>query len=426
MDKILFRKIANENLYLSKCQKLYNSEKKHLMNQSKMIEYLFNKPTEKINCLNDLIINYDSTIKTVRLEKNDAINIMAIFFVMMETLSRYCIVYQLYKRNLVKYNKYTKPTDQNIKQTISLHKMSDLPRDKNKALPKKVEKIEGHYNEIGKKINPSLSRILGKVNYLPIISELSIKERQILKILNKYETKYKMSYLYKWNFLVDGEHLILSKLPSINIEHSFDYGIYGIMIHHGQLVQFVIEYDDETHFGITNKIVFPEVHLTDITKQYMLFQMNINLLRLNKKSNLENEIAKFLRKIKNTTNYIIQNPIKPIAKYFSTEKINDNNKNQSKKLKILDYLNQFLVDYEYNHIVYLKLSTKNEPMYESDDDEYFDNKIDKNIYSEQPGDTGLVVTDEIFHTILEDKKDLHSVKYQRADDIIVELIGAKK
>lgn len=361
-SKTLTKKRSRIGLFLSKRYDIYINEKKCLMNHPKIIEYLFNKPTEKINCLKDLLIEYDSTIKTVRLERKDAIVITANFFVIIETLKRYSLVNQL-------YNKY-------------------------------LSKITGN------------SKIM--INYLPRISDLSRGELQIMKILDKLEMKYKMSYVYKWNFLQEGENLVRFKRPTINYEQPFVYDFYGILINHGQLVQFVIEYDDDTHFDITFPN-FPKIHITDIMKQYILFQMNINLLRLNKKSNMKNEMIFFLKKIRNTTKYITHNPIKPVAKYL-------NNLSENNDLK------QFVSDYEYNHIIYLKIPVKKNPLYDSDDNNFFDNQIDKNIYSNEPADTGLIVTEDILQSIIDEKKDLHPYpdKNQEADNIIVELLKTSR
>lgn len=71
--------------------------------------------------------------------------------------------------------------------------------------------------------------------------------------------------------------------------------------------------------------------------------MNIHLLRLNRKtmSNYKTEIKNFINKIKNTTEYVIQNGIKPIAKLFGLD-------------DEIDVLKDFCEDYEYNQKRYYK------------------------------------------------------------------------
>ncbi|AUL79942.3 hypothetical protein QJ857_gp0217 [Tupanvirus soda lake] len=348
------KKISQMGIFLSRRAEVFNEEKKYLMNQPKMIEYLFNKPMRKINCLRDLLqIDYDSTIKTVRMEKKDTIAITSNFFLMSETLKRYSAVYQIYEKNTQ----------------------------------------ENHHI---------------KFDYLPSSHHFSLVEQTVMKILDKYEYKYKISYLYKWNFMTEGEHLVLTKQPTINFELPFVFDFYGILINHGQMVQFVIECDFPTKSDNNNHT--QNKHITDIIKQYILLQMNINLLRINPQSNIEKEIVNFMRKIKNTTKYIIQNPIKPAVHLFDSKTPNDD-------------LEAFCKDYDYNHVVYLKIPNKKNTVYDSDDDEFFEQQQTEELC--ESGDSKYVVDRDIFLKILKEKEDFHSVKHSEADNIIVELLKSK-
>lgn len=345
------REISQIGLYLNKRYDVYLEEKSILLNHRKMVEYLFNKPTIKINSLKDLLlIDYDSTIRLVRLEKKDKITITSQFFLLWETIKKYSSVYQTYQD--------------------LLHSM----------------KSKRYFN------------------CLPIIQELPEIKQNIIKILDQYEYRYKISYLCQWSFYQEGEHLVLTKLPTVNLEQKFVYDFYGIMINHGQLIQFVIEYDDDS--------MNEQQHISNIIKQFILFQKNINLLRLNKNSNIKKEIVDFIRKIKNTSKYVSQNSIRPIARLFNSSSINP-------------HLVKFCVNYEYNHIVYLKMPTKKILIYDSDDEDFFDQHIKANVELTDPADDEYTVSQNIIFKIIEEKKDLHPVKRSEVDDILVELIGIK-
>lgn len=316
-----------------RCQTFLN-EKKSLMNHHKMIEYLFNKPLEEVS------IDYESSIKLVRMPKSAIIEITSHFFVLLETQRRFDLIVHLYQ-------KYLDP----------------------KMIPKQM-----------------------------ILNDQSDEKKIIMKILDKLEFKFKLSYIYNWNFEQNGEHLSLAKLPTVNLEQQFVYHFYGILVNHGQMIQFVIEYDPVKMSVYEQQI--------GIIKQQILFQKNIHLLRLNHKMNLQKEIISFFGKIKNTVSYITRNPIR---KHLSNQ-------------KIMSELELFRVNYQYNHLIYLKLAPEKDTYYDSDDDQFFIDQIKKT----KPPPDGKIVSNNVFQQIMKEKEETKTEKFSEADNIMVELIGNLK
>lgn len=341
--KKITSEISKLGIELSKIYDKYSQEKYKYINHKRIIEYLFNKPLEKIST------NYESTVRLVRLELSDPTFISCKFDIMHTLLSNYSEKHKNYVRLCKKY-----------------------------------------YGE-AKSMN---------INYLPTVYELSHQEKNIMKILDLIESKVpnKFKYIYKWNFMVEGEDNNIVKLPTVNYQQPFVYDFYGVTMWHNQLVQFVILFDNDNS-------------QTDIEKQYILHQMNIHLLRLNRKSNFKKDIISFIKRIRNSTEYIIQGALKPSTKVIDFPLFDD--------------------DYEYNHKIYLKIPPKKYPKYDSDDDDFFEYQFIKDQNEEIDAEPSLVVTSDFFQKILEEKKDLHPPKKkskneQKAEKIIVELIKNKK
>lgn len=333
------KKLAQIGMVMTKCYETFVDEKRQLLNHPRMVEYFFNKPTPKSPSdpkgLTKLLSDYDMTTKIVRMQPTDTINIMSHFFVMSELLQRYDHVHKIHQKNNSKI----------------------------------------------------------KIDYLPLHSSLSENELMILHILDKYADRYKMGYIYKWNFMVEGEHNNASKIPTVNISEKFVYDFYGCIVHHGQLVQFVVQHND-----------------LPIWAQFALFQMNIHLLVQTKPD--KKEIGEFLHQIRNTSQYIIHHP---------TKKMGDST-------KISKWLGKFITEYNYNHIICLRQPQPKDAMYDSDDDEYFAQKTEKDVEIEEDQSECFVITDDIVNKIIQKKEHYHPEKRRdtRADDIMVELVGSKK
>jgi hypothetical protein len=297
----IISKISRIGKELSKCYEDFLIEKHDYLNHKRIVEYLFNKPLKKVLSYYNLIsVDYESSIKLVRLELNGTTEFDDYFGSMNNFLYDFSEKYDLYEKYIKIY--------------------------------------EQQYNKIFNK--------LLKFDYLPVLSKLNVHEKNIMQILdginNMMEDKF--HYIYKWNFIVEGEYTNLMKLSTVNYQQSFVYDFYGITMWHDQLVHFVILFDADSHFDSSDE-KFDKIHHDDILRQYMLCQMNIHLLRLNKKSNLKREIISFIKKISTSTMYIIQGKIKPIARLF-----------QSKE--VIDELALFKEDYEYNHVIYSKIPIK--------------------------------------------------------------------
>jgi hypothetical protein len=430
----IISEISRVGKELSRIYEDFLIEKHDYLNHKKTIEYLFNKPLEKVSSYHDLMyVSYESparerSVKLVRLELKDKSKINSFWFLMNEFLSDFSEEYNFYEKYIKIYEqKYNKSFNELLKFDYLPVSPIYLP----------------HFVCTFCKTKRN-SQKNGKLAKNWVKSKLNIHKKNIMQILNKINNAMnnKFSYVYKWNFKVEGEHTNLMKLPTVNNQQSFVYDFYGITMWYDQLVQFVILFDDDSHFDsspfCSQKVEekFDKIHYDDILKQFMLFQMNIHLLRLNERSNLKTEILSFIKRIRirTSTKYVIEGKIKPIARLF-----------QSKE--VIDELALFKEDYEYNHVIFLKIPPiggirqrllvssagpiKKNPKYNSD--EYFEYQSIKDNYSEVAADSGALVSTDVLKNIIyrpskpEDKEDFHPLKKEtfnekKANEIIVELM----
>lgn len=369
--------LKKEGLKLSGHYEKYLVAKKRLINHDKMVEYIFNKSMMKIDGPRDLITSHkmmkNYPIRLVRLEKGEPIQIIKYFTIINKAL--YTFV-------------HTNTSCKKYLESVKKNKIVDI------------------------------------FHCLPLVEELSKKKQYIIKVLDTFEYTHNMIYIYEWSMAQEGVHLTVFHKPEINYGQPFVYDFYGITIDHGLLNQFVILYDDETHFDLSSKD-YNNIHVNDIYKQHILFQMNIHLLRLNRKSKILDEITSFLDKIINATNYISINPITPQKKLF--------NKNAKKYIPDLD---NFAKDYNYNHVVYSKMPVKKYTNYEPDDEIFFNDLINKKYESKlKPHDQSAhsyTVTSDVLNKILKMKQTSKKTKSDkmsetnnsdRAGEIVVKLIG---
>ena len=348
----------NKKFLVLQLSKLYDSfmdEKKNFLNHPKIIEYLFNKALINISSLTDLLINYNSDVKIVRLEKKDIQKIEFNFFGLIESLKLYS-------------DKY----DQ-------------------KKLPQRIQ-----------------------INYLPKLIDLDRNQVKIMRILDKLENKKIISYVYKWSFIQEGSHLSTLKAATVNFENETIYDFFGVYIHRSKMDLFVIQFDDDSHFNSKSKS-FVETHINDIQMQYILFQMNIHLLRINAKSNFSKEICDFLKKIKKSTEYVSINSIKPLKRIFNNSvPAND--------------LIQFSQDFNYNrNNIYFKLRFRKNEMYDSKDDNYINSLVNEYNTNDKiiPKEESIIVSNEFVNKIIKEKESAYGKSLDRAEKIIVELIGHK-
>lgn len=244
-------KFVNE---LREIRKMFDVEKIQLLNHVKMIEYLFNKPTRKIEYLDEILIDYEDTVRCVMLDPGDEEYITTAFTKLCSLFNDYS---EKYVAGLSKY----------------------LPT----------------YDDLGKE-ERSIDKILDNL-------ALSIN--------------YKLYHLPRWSFYQKGkEDLALVEKKYVRLPRLRCH-FYGILINNdGKLSQFVIEYDSDRHFD-TGAIKFPNIHINDIIKQYYLFQLSVHILRLRKHSDFEREIKHFLDSLIKTNEYVSMHPIRANALLFN-------------------------------------------------------------------------------------------------------------
>ena len=344
MKNSILSKISKIGIKLYLKDEKYLQYKKKFLNNKKVITYLFNKPLEKITSLHSLIsLTYDNTINLVRLELND--NFLYDFDFIFLLLNDFINYFGVLKKYTIRLNNHN------------------------------LSKWKFH-------------------NFI----EPTIYQHKIIDILEEMpdRTNNKLLYVYNWTFLIVGNHTNLNIQAKMNYQSNEMYDFYGIITNYGQMIHFVILYDDDSHFDM-NSNKFIQIHQKDIMIQYFLYQMNINLLRLSKKSDFKKEIYSFMDKIRNTTSYILQNQIKPIPSFFKSKKENI-------------HLTTFCDDYEYNHKIYLTNTNKKKYQYDWKYDNFFEKQSIKNNYSKIPMDEGIVVPKNFLKGILKEKEGLHIPK----------------
>lgn len=320
----------------------YLDIKIELMNNPRMIEYLYNKHTISIRNAADLALDCNSdSIRTVRMDIYEInLHIIPSMFMMLELLKLYDEIYKEYTYYASKYRlkEFFKPV-------------------------------------------------------LPLYSNMTSLEKSIQKVLNKYEKRNFLSYVYKWSFDIPAKELVHTsqKIP-INYSHNQIYDFYGMIYSHRQLVQFVImcEEDDESQ------------HLDNLILQYILFQLNINLLRITSKHHLKSQIKNFLKQLNNTTEYVLINPIKP--DYQILKKIS----------KLPSQLITFISEYRTNHATYLK-----EPIPHNladSEDEYYETQFEQNL-TNSPPDESYVISNEALKRVTKSKNQFKSPKSKFRSDV---------
>ena len=328
----LFAIISKIPIALSKNYEIYIKEKKALLNYPKVVQYLFNKPIKKCTKLSDLLVNYECTVKKICISDTQKLELSCMFDVLNESLYRHTIFEKKYTNSLKKYSSITR-----------------------------------------RKLN------IDKFDYLPKFTDLSKKHKLISQMLDNIAAKYSLYYIYRWCF--SNNNLDSKEIPEeIKLEQDFVYDFYVTFVYKNRLIQFVIEYDGAEHF-----IGDAEIHINDLFKQYVLFQMNIHLLRLNKKTNIQKSIRGFIKKIISGNEYVISNRIDGLEDYFTNE-INDD---------IITFFN----NYKHNHIVCLRAMDTNDFM--SDDEDLSNPKNIPN-YVDDPDD-GVAVGNDFIEQIMKKK-----------------------
>lgn len=216
---------------------------------------------------------------------------------------------------------------------------------------------------------------------------------QIKTILDKI--KINLVYLSEWDFVSNNKNNVIKNTKPVIYEQDWTYDFFGIIEYRSKLSLFVILFDEE---NISRRI--------EVRKQYILYQMNIHLLRLNSRSDIKTEINNFIKKIIYKDSYVIIHGIRG-------------------ELKINDQIMIFVDNYIINHHIYLKMRPKKNTSYKSEDDEYFENDWDINLFVIDPPDPGIVVSPRVWNYLMEKEKQKVRVKNKnenRAGEILVEFI----
>ncbi|MEM3062950.1 MAG: hypothetical protein QW303_05340 [Nitrososphaerota archaeon] len=203
------------------------------------------------------------------------------------------------------------------------------------------------YNKYVNKTNQkSKIRVL---TFLPILSQVSSSDRRIIRTLEDLSKSYCLCYTYQWSF---GEQKLV---------HDF----YVILVHKNRLIQFVIEHRIEND-------------VEDIVRQYILFQMNVHLLRLVDKKQIKKRIVKFVDKLTKTNHYLV---------------VHGREMDQKNIANILrnEYFITFRRNYQHNHIIYLKMKCT--------DNEFSDESSDTSV-AKEPVDDFSVVSEETFKKLV--------------------------
>lgn len=196
--------------------------------------------------------------------------------------------------------KYKRKTQIKIPCTIKMKRYIKMYEKEHKDLKIKRKELRKNKRKY-KKICEEL-----QIKNINLESKTSLKmykgEKKIQKVLKKLKTQYDLYYFhnYRLNFCKN----------KINLE--YDY--LCMLINNGLILLFVIEYDGEQHYGPNKIYDYEETHKRDILKQYYLYNLNINLIRLNKKSEVSKEIKKFIKDMIQKKDYLLKNPIKPNKK----------------------------------------------------------------------------------------------------------------
>lgn len=305
--------MRNNVIALSSIYSKYLDLKFELLNNKKIIEYMYNKPISKVETeINSN--NYDDDIKIIILSDDEKIIINNTMINILELHTEYTNKYYESKKN----------------------RTSEL-------------KIDLTKNEI-----------------------------LIAEFLEKIATKYHNDFVYtfNWNFNIDGDDSNLLKKATVNFQDNHNYSFFGITTFKNHLIMFVIIYINNSN---DHNIVI---------RQYMMYNMNINILILSEKSNIEEEIRHFIKKIKHTTDYTIYNQV------VNKKIINKHNE------VIINYID----DYKYNYII----NTKNEKSKKNIDninytDDFYEKIIIKDSWTDENQDSELKISNNIFNKIINDR-----------------------
>lgn len=218
----------------------------------------------------------------------------------------------------------TRPKNKSLYKWILMHKkMHDELADERRIYWNMHRKFAKENNVIVKKLNKIEKTLYGtdKQTFIEFSETYQIEkysnkpknptigETRVMNFLSHVSKKYKLIYFfrYKWSFC-------RNILP-------LEYDFYCVLEHSNRFIHFVIEFDGDQHMKDLNFFDYEKNHQLDIMKQHYLFEMNIPLLRVNNKHDVEKIIIEFINEIFISDTYVGINLLEPTKKLFEcTEK----------------------------------------------------------------------------------------------------------
>lgn len=255
----LIARITQIIMKLNSISQEYDDAFLEFMNIPKIREYLFNKPVRKfIDPQKGFTYACSYYIRDIHVDDDLRDQLMSIMF----PLLNYRQMYETYYRSL----------------------LSDWK----------------HYQ----KLSIAMPDIKKRIPYIPRIhTNITI----IAKVLSTY--KRDLYYVPQWSFFWISDGLNFDE-NAYQFSTKFNIDFYGLCINKkNSMVQFSIIYDS------TSK-QFTE---QDLFIQYMLCQMNIHTIRLNKNSNFRRDISAFIKKISSTNEYQLVNGLNSSGIEISTQ-----------------------------------------------------------------------------------------------------------
>lgn len=262
----------------------YLADKRILLNNQKILEYLFYKPVIRRNNLVCAVKMLDTDFNPVRLKKIHKTQIESFFLSILDSQEKYQSIYLKYK-----------------------------------------EITNNYVIKTGSKINFD--------KQLPIIFNYSPVIEKIADTLDDLG----LTFVFDWSFKYQEEYLNAREIKPYNFDTDFKVDFYGCLFRKRhdpdsltcKMYQYAIIYDSKSKKFTVN----------DFLIQYYLQQMDIHLLRLNRKSKPKIELQNFFKLIGKTGKYVRMHGLKLKPEW---------------KFNVEAKLNNFYDSYDSNHTLFMK------------------------------------------------------------------------
>ncbi len=234
-----------------------------------------------------------------------------------------------------------------------------------------------------------------------------------MDILEDYARKYgsNFAYIYDWDFNTQGSNDSAFKYSPINFNQETYCDFYGVTMFKNHLIQFVIIYEPLMEHN-------DDHYFNEIFKQYIFYCMNINVLRINHRTNVKKEISTFLKRIHHTTTIYISNKIQV---------------NVSNFIKKCTIYSETVKSFYHTFIENRKIRFKNlnhynkshDDEYSDDYDEFYHKLTDNNLDDDLNDNDGIKVSNNVLDLIIKNKS-THDNNKSRVDECIINLLGIDK